>query len=93
MDRIENNALYFRIEGCAKMSHTVEVATPEGPLTVTILETGVKSVIRLVCALVAMYDRHRVGVAVDFPAEVVAALDVLVVYCDLLRALNPDGPA
>ena len=74
------------------MPQSVEIETPDGPVTVVTLLFGVKRTIDLICALVAVYDRHRSNVAVDLPADAIEALDTLSAGCEVYRALNPPGP-
>lgn len=74
------------------MPKSVTVETPDGPLVVLTLLFGVKRTIDLICALVAVYDRHRENVVADFPSAIVSALDVLSDGCAALRDLNPPGP-
>ena len=47
------------------MPKTVTVETADGPVDVVTLLFGVKRTIVLICALVAVYDRHRENVVTD----------------------------
>jgi len=75
------------------MPRSVTVEGLDGPITVLTLLVGVKRTIDLICALVAVYDRHRENVVADLPAEAITALDTLSAGCASFRALNPPGPA